>query len=279
MQSYSAKKKRVLVTGGFLALVVLGSMILPFFVQYRPMEMNLTSRLLPPGSRLPDGTIAWFGTDGLGRSLLPAVIHGARTSLFLGFVTVLIAGVIGVTLGLIAGYYGGWADMSLMRVVDAFLAFPPLLLAIIIAGLLGASVMNLVISLAIVRWALFARLVRGTVLAIKEEEFVEATQAMGASNFIVMFRHILPNTITPIVILATLQIARQILAEGALSFLGMGVPPPTPSWGVLISEGRDYVDVGWWISTIPGLMMTGTILLIGFFGDLLRDYLDPRFTS
>jgi len=190
---------------------------------------------------------------------------------------VLVAALVGTTFGIVAGYFGGRSDMIIMRVVDVQLAFPPLLLTIIIAGILGPSIWNVVFSLAVICWAIFARLVRGITLSIREKEYVEGARALGVRSVGVMARHILPNTLNAIVIIATLQIALQMLAEGALSFLGMGVPPPTPSWGGLISHGRDYLDTAWWMSTIPGVAMTAVLLIIGMFGDALRDRLDPRF--
>jgi peptide/nickel transport system permease protein len=161
--------------------------------------------------------------------------------------------------------------------VDLQLAFPPLLLAILIAAMIGPSVGNVILTLSVIRWAVFARLARGSVLSVREKEFVEAARALGARHARVMARHILRNILTPIVILATLQIALQMLAEAALSFLGLGIPYPLPSWGVTISQGRDYLNNAWWIATIPGAVMTVTVLCVGLFGDAVRDYLDPRF--
>ena len=273
----SGKERRLLITGIAAALVVGAGVFGPFFLEYDPMAIDLRARLLPPGTELVDGRIAWFGTDHMGRDVLVQVVHGARVSLLIAFGTVLIAAVVGTSFGIVAGYFGGRSDMIIMRVVDIQLAFPPLLLAIIIAGILGPSIWNVVLSLAVIRWAIFARLVRGITLSIREKEYVEGARALGVRSVGVMARHILPNTLNAIVIIATLQIALQMLAEGALSFLGMGVPPPTPSWGGLISHGRDYLDTAWWMSTIPGVAMTAVLLIIGMFGDALRDRLDPRF--
>jgi len=169
--------------------------------------------------------------------------------------------------------------MVVMRLVDLQLAFPPLLLAILISAVLGPSVLNVILTLSIIRWAVFARLVHGSVLSLREKEFVEAARASGAGILRIAVGHILPNTLTPIVIVATLQIALQMLAEAALSFLGLGIPHPLPSWGVTISQGRDYIQNAWWIATIPGFVMTAAVLSAGAFGDALRDYLDPRFGS
>jgi peptide/nickel transport system permease protein len=267
----------VVVSGVVLALAVALGLLGPLLVPYDPLAMRLESRLQPPGARLPDGHVAWLGTDQLGRDLLQQVVHGARVSMLVAASTVAIAGVSGTVLGLLAGYYGGLTDMLVMRLVDLQLAFPPLLLAILIAAMIGPSIANVVLTLSVIRWAVFARLVHGSVLSLREKEFVEAARALGGSHWRVMLSHILPNTLTPIVILATLQIALQMLAEAALSFLGLGIPHPLPSWGVTISQGRDYLQNAWWIATIPGAVMTVVVLSAGLFGDALRDYLDPRF--
>jgi peptide/nickel transport system permease protein len=271
------KGRRVVVAAFALGLAVVLGVLGPVVVPYDPLGLRLESRLQPPGARLPDGSVAWFGTDQLGRDLLRQVVHGARVSMLVAGSTVVIAGVLGTVLGLLAGYYGGAADMLIMRLVDLQLAFPPLLLAILIAAMMGPSIANVILTLSVIRWAVFARLVHGSVLSLREKEFVEAARAVGASHRRVMVGHILPNTLTPIVILATLQIALQMLAEAALSFLGLGIPHPLPSWGVTISQGRDYLQNAWWIATIPGGIMTLVVLSAGLFGDALRDYLDPRF--
>ena len=271
------KGRRVTVAGLFLAVAVLAGLCGPLFIGYNPLELRLEARLLPPGAHLPDGRIAWFGTDQLGRDLFQQVVHGARVSMLIAASTVLIAGVSGTAFGLLAGYYGGLTDMLVMRLVDLQLAFPPLLLAILIAAMIGPSITNVVLTLSVIRWAVFARLVHGSVLSLREKEFVEAARALGAGHPRIMVAHILPNTLTPIIILATLQIALQMLAEAALSFLGLGIPHPLPSWGVTISQGRDYLQNAWWIATIPGAVMTLVVLIAGIFGDALRDYLDPRF--
>lgn len=273
------KGRRVAVTAAVLAVAAGVGLLGPVVVPYDPLAHRLEQRLLPPGATLPDGHMAWFGTDQLGRDLLAQVIHGARVSLLVAATTVLIAGVSGTALGLLAGYYGGLTDTILMGLVDLQLAFPPLLLAILIAAMIGPSVGNVVLTLSIIRWAVFARLARGSVLSVREKEFVEAARALGASHGRVMIVHILRNILTPIVILSTLQIALQMLAEAALSFLGLGIPHPLPSWGVTISQGREYLQNAWWIATVPGAVMTLAVLAVGMFGDAVRDYLDPRFAQ
>ncbi len=268
-----------MVTGAVLALALVTGLAGPALVPYDPLGLRLELRLQPPAARLPDGQIAWFGTDQLGRDLLRQVIHGARVSILVAVITVVVAGISGTALGLLAGYAGGLTDMVIMRLVDLQLAFPPLLLAILISAVLGPSVANVILTLSIIRWAVFARIVHGSVLSLREKDFVEAARALGGSMARVMVRHVLPNTLTPIVIVATLQIALQMLAEAALSFLGLGIPNPLPSWGVTISQGRDYLQNAWWIATMPGVVMTLVVLSAGVFGDALRDYLDPRFGS
>jgi len=271
------KGRRVVITGIVVVLVTLVGLLGPVVIPYNPLEIRLEERLKAPGSVLPGGQVAWFGTDQLGRDLLQQVIHGARVSMLVAASTVVIAGTTGTALGVLSGYYGGAIDTVLMGLVDLQLAFPPLLLAILIAAMLGPSVGNVILTLSVIRWAVFARLARGSVLSLREKEFVEAARALGGSHARVMARHILRNILTPIVILATLQIALQMLAEASLSFLGLGIPHPLPSWGVTISQGRDYLNNAWWIATVPGAVMTVTVLSVGFFGDAVRDYLDPRF--
>ncbi|MGQ0571706.1 MAG: ABC transporter permease [Armatimonadota bacterium] len=275
--SATRKGRRVIVTGVALILTTLVGLAGPAVVPYDPVGLRLEERLKPPGARLASGEIAWLGTDQLGRDLLAQVTHGARVSMLVAGSTVVIAGVSGTALGLVAGYYSGMTDTVLMGLVDLQLAFPPLLLAILIAAMIGQSLVNVVLTLSVIRWAVYARLARGLVLSLREKEFVEAARALGSSQVRVMLAHLLPNMLTPLVILATLQIALQMLAEAALSFLGLGIPHPLPSWGVTISQGRDYLQSAWWIATVPGAVMTLVVLSVGLFGDAVRDYLDPRF--
>jgi peptide/nickel transport system permease protein len=190
--------------------------------------------------------------------------------------TVVLAGVSGTALGLFAGYYGGAVDAVVMRLADLQLSFPALLLAILIAAILGPSVLNVILTLSIIRWAVFTRLAYGSVLSLRERQFVEAARAQGSTHARVMWAHILPNMLTPIIIVATLQVGAQMLAEASLSFLGLGIPRPLPSWGVTISEGREYLDNAWWIATMPGVFLTFAVMVVGWFGDALRDYLDPQ---
>jgi peptide/nickel transport system permease protein len=201
---------------------------------------------------------------------------GARVSLIVGLAAVAIGGLIGTTMGLIAGYFGGRTDAIVMRLVDIQLAFPGILLALTVLALLGRSLGNLILVLGIVQWAQYARLVRGYVLSLREQEFVEGATALGARAARVIVRHILPNSTAPIIVIASFSVATTILAESALSFLGLGVPPTVPTWGGMLSEGRDYLVRAWWLATFPGLAITATVLSINLLGDWLRDYLDPN---
>lgn len=268
--------RRLLRTGVLLLVVTVAGLAAPLVVPYDPVALHLEQHLLPPGTRLPSGQIAWLGTDQIGRDLAGQVVHGARVSMLVAASTVLLAGVSGTALGLAAGYYRGAVDTVIMRLADLQLSFPALLLAILLAAILGPSVLNVILTLSIIRWAVFTRLAYGSVLSLRESQFVEAARAQGATHARVIGAHILPNMLTPIIIVATLQVGAQMLAEASLSFLGLGIPRPLPSWGVTISEGREYLDNAWWIATMPGLFLTFVVMTVGWFGDALRDYLDPQ---
>jgi len=272
----TARGRRLARTGALLVVVAVTGLGAPFLVPYDPLTLRLDQHLQPPGARLSDGQIAWLGTDQLGRDLWRQVVHGARVSMLVASSTVVLAGVSGTALGLCAGYYGGTVDTVIMRLADLQLSFPALLMAILIAAILGPSVVNVILILSVIRWAVFTRLAYGSTLSLKETQFVEAALAQGATHARVLWAHILPNMLTPIIIVATLQVGTQMLAEAALSFLGLGIPRPLPSWGVTISEGREYLDNAWWIATMPGLFLTFVVMTVGWFGDALRDYLDPQ---
>jgi peptide/nickel transport system permease protein len=241
-----------------------------FLTPCDPMKSVLTDKLLPP---LTEGHL--LGTDDLGRDVFSRIILGARVSLIIGVVTVVISGAIGIILGIIAGYFGGWIDMILMRIVDMQLSFPFILLALVVNAILGGGLRNIIISLVVGGWVVFARVVRSEVLAIREKEFVLACTATGVSRWEVIVKHILPNLFTPIIVLASLQVANFIIAEASVSFLGFGVQPPQPAWGNMLSEGKDYIFNAWWLITFPGLAIVTTALGINLFGDWLRDELDP----
>jgi peptide/nickel transport system permease protein len=237
-----------------------------------PIKNALLERLTPP---------TWarehpLGTDTLGRDVASRLLYGARVSLVVGFSAVLLAGVVGVALGLISGWSRGWIDDFLMRLGDVQLAFPVLVLAVAVLAVLGASVLNLILVLGATRWITYARIVRGEVLTLRERDFVAAARALGANDAWIVRRHLLPNVLPPITVVATFEVARTIIAEASLSFLGLGIPAPEPSWGSMLDEGRNYITTGWWLALFPGLAILLLVLGINLVGDWLRDVLDPR---
>lgn len=253
-----------------IAISLFGEIMAP----YDPLAADFTKKLLPP---MTEGHV--LGTDQLGRDVLSRIIVGARISVVIGVITVLLAGTVGTVVGIISGYFRGWVDVVLMRIVDVQLSFPFILLVLVINAIMGTGLKNIIISLAIGGWVVFARVIRGEVLALREKEFVTASIATGVTKFGVLFKHILPNLITPITVLASLQIATYIIAEASVSFLGFGVQPPTPAWGNMLSEGKDYILSSWWLITFPGLAILVTTLGVNLFGDWLRDTLDPESTE
>ena len=256
----------------FILIAIVGPMLVP----YDSVTVRTGDRLEPPGAILRDGSRAWLGTDQVGRDMLAQVLQGARISLLVGAATVVLAGLIGVFLGVIAGYRGGFIDSLLMRLADIQLAFPSIIFAIMIAAVIGPSVVNVIITLALTRWVVFARISRAAVLSVKQQEFVTAARAIGATAPRQLTRHIVPSIVAPLIVIATVEIGLVIIAEASLSFLGLGTPPSQPSWGQTIAQGRDYLNNAWWISTIPGIALCLVVISVGVFGDRLRDYLDPR---
>ena len=214
--------------------------------------------------------------DTLGRDVTSRLLYGARVSLIVGVSAVIIAGLLGVVLGLLAGYYRGWADDVLMRIGDVQLAFPVLVLAIALLAVAGASLLTVVLVLGVTGWITYARIVRGETLSLITREFVEAARAMGAPDRHVIWRHVVPNVLPPVTVVATFSVARVVIAEASLSFLGLGIPPPAPSWGAMLDEGRNYLTTGWWLALFPGLAILLLVLGINLVGDWLRDALDPR---
>jgi peptide/nickel transport system permease protein len=262
-----------------VALFVIVAIAGPALVPYDPVTVRLAERLRPPGAALETGGTAWLGTDQVGKDLVAQVLQGARISLFVSVATVLAAGAIGLAAGVSAGFFGGAADTLLMRLADLQLAFPSILLAILIAAVLGPSVANVIMTLSVTRWVTFARVARASTLVTKEREFVLAARATGAAVQRLVGRHVLPFAVTPLVVVATVELGLVILAEASLSFLGLGAPPEHPSWGLIIANGRNYLSSAWWISTVPGIALSLVVLVIGQFGDALRDHLDPRMAS
>jgi len=265
------RRNRFAMAGAF---IVVGLFILSFLAPYitpcDPTTIDAYHVLLPPSAA------HWMGTDELGRDVLTRVIYGARISLKVGFVAVGIAIAIGTVVGLLAGYYGGWVDSILMRFVDIMLCFPTFFLILAVIALLEPSIWYIMLIIGITGWMGVARLVRAEVLSIKERDFITAARSIGASNIRIIFRHILPNAAAPVFVAATLGVAGAILTESALSFLGIGVQPPTPSWGNILTSGKDYLEFAWWLSLFPGVAILVTVLAYNLLGEGIRDALDPR---
>jgi peptide/nickel transport system permease protein len=259
-----------------MVVVVLAAIWAPLVAPYDPTQQSLRERLKAPTMFPEVGRQRHLlGTDQLGRDILSRIIYGSRVSLIIGFSAVLIGGAIGGVLGLLSGYAGGIVDEVIMLLVDAQLAFPFILLAIGIIAVLGPSFGNLIVIVGLSGWVTYARLVRAQVLTIKEREYVVAIRGLGGSTWRILRSHIIPNTLAPFLVITTLELARTILLESTLSFLGLGIQPPTPSWGGMLNEGRSYLDSAWWISALPGLVLMLTALVVSRVGDWLRDVLDP----
>ena len=267
----------VLVAFLMLATIVVCALIPATFAPHPPNEQNITKRLLPPSWMERGYSAHPLGTDQLGRDLLSRVIHGARISLIVGLSALAISGIIGVAIGLLAGYYRGWLDDWIMRLADVQLAIPYVLLAIAIIAVIGPSNLNVVLVLAVNGWVVYARLARGQTLSLREREFIQAYRALGARDWRIVLQHILPNLLSAVIVVASLELAGIITLESSLSFLGLGIQPPTVSWGYMLADGRTYLLGGaWWVVTFPGLAITATILSINVLADWLRDVLDPR---
>ncbi len=264
------KNKRAMIGLYIVVIVFLLAILAPVVSPYSPTKISLKNKLDAPSSA------HWLGTDKLGRDVLARIIYGSRISILVGIIAVGISGTIGIFLGAIAGYFGKWIDVFIMRLVDILLAFPSILLAIALVAVLGASLFNVILAIALVSWVGYARMVRGEFLRLKELEFVEGARAMGLSDFKIIFKHILPNAMAPVIVMATLGLAGAIISESSLSFLGLGVQPPTPSWGGMLSEGRTVIRQAWWIPTFPGIAILLTVLAFNLLGDGLRDALDPK---
>ncbi len=234
------------------------------------IKQNLAQKLQGPSAA------HWLGTDEFGRDIFARLVHGTRVSLQVGIVAVGISIIIGGVLGAVAGYYGGKLDNTIMRIMDIFLAVPSILLAIAIVSALGPSILNLMLAISISSVPSYARIVRASVLSIRDQEFIEAAKAIGASNVRIIFRHIIPNSLAPVIVQATLGVASAILSTAGLSFIGLGIQPPAPEWGSMLSGGRQYLRYAWWVTTFPGVAIMITILSLNLLGDGLRDALDPR---
>lgn len=264
------RKKAAVLATLYLVVLTVTAVFANQVSPHDPLKVYSVHTLEAPSQAFP------LGTDNLGRDILSRIIYGGRVSLRVGLMAVLIAAVIGSTLGMLAGYMGGWVDQLVMRIVDVMLAIPGILLALIIIATLGPSMNNLVIAVGISSVPTYARLVRGTVLSAKEREYVEAARALGSSGLRIVLRHLLPNIFAPILVLASLGVGVAILSTAGLSFIGLGVRPPTPEWGGMLADARTYLRDAWWMFTFPGLAISGTVLSANLLGDALRDVLDPR---
>lgn len=262
--------RRALIATSMIVLVGLTAVVVHWPSLVDPDRIDLARRLAPPSLH------HWMGADPLGRDLLARLVHGAWVTLGLAITAVLLGGVIGSAVGLIAGYFGGVIDRALMRLTDIQMALPTLLLALLIVSALGPSLLNLTLILALTGWTRFARIVRGQARSLREREFVQSARAIGAGPVRIMVIHILPNLVSSLLVLATLELARVILIEAALSYLGLGVQPPTASWGRILAEGEIYIATAWWVVTFPGLVIVAAVLAVNVGGDWLRDRLDPK---
>ncbi|MCC7107137.1 MAG: ABC transporter permease [Chloroflexi bacterium] len=258
----------------YLVAVVVAAILAPAIAPYNPVETDVVHRLIPP--IWTSGDVSHLlGTDQLGRDILSRIIHGARISLVTGLASVLIQSTVGMLCGLFAGYYRR-IDNVLMRIADVQLSIPFLILALAVITVLGPGLNNVILVLGLTGWVGYARVIRGQVLSIREREFTEAARALGASNTRIIFRHIMPNVFAAGMVIGTLQTASMITAEASLSYLGLGVQPPTPAWGVMVADGRDLIALAWWVATLPGLAILVTVVAINLLGDWLREALDPR---
>ncbi|WP_339251566.1 nickel transporter permease [Sporosarcina sp. FSL W8-0480] len=264
-------KNKAAVVGGVLILFfILTSFFGPLFTTLDPYETQISNKLKPPSAE------HWFGTDNYGRDIFTRIIYGMAITMKVGFFSVTLGGVIGVLLGIISGYYGGKLDTVIMRLMDVLLAFPGILLALAIVSVLGGSVQNMIIAVGVFSVPAFARIVRGSTLSVRKLEYIDAVKALGASDARIIFKHILPNVMSPIIVQLTLRIATAVLTASGLAFLGLGAKPPTPEWGVMLSEGRAYMQQAPHLVLFPGVAIVIVVLAFNIFGDGLRDALDPK---
>jgi peptide/nickel transport system permease protein len=270
------RNKAALVSAIVLLVVAIAAIAATEITPNDPFDIKLLQRLKPPGYVNSAGDTFWLGTDTLGRDVYARLVYGARVSLIVGLSAVLISGTLGLLLGLLSGFFGGWIDDVIMRIADIQLSFPTILLALAIMAVLGGGLDKLIIVLGLTGWVQYGRIVRGQVLSIKQEEFILAARATGERNWRIVFQHILPNIWSPIIVIASFSVATNIVAEASLSFLGVGVPPSVPSWGTMLADGRQYIGLAEWLTIPPGVAISLTVLSINILGDWLRDFLDPR---
>ena len=258
-----------------LALFFAAALLAPLLAPADPLAGSLQDRLTPPAWAAGGSLHHLLGADDLGRDILSRLIYGAQVSLMVCVLAILGAGVLGTTIGMIAGYFGGWTERIAMRVVDLALSFPVIMLALLMAALFGPSLVNIIIVLALVMWSPFARMARGETLRVKQLDYIDLARTAGASDLAILVRHILPNIAGALIVLATLQVGTVIVLEASLSFLGVGVPPPTPSWGAMVSDGRNFIASAWWVSFAPGLAILIVVMAANMLGDALADHLNP----
>ena len=276
-RSKSLKKNKAAFVGALILLAVVSTALFASVISpYDPGAQNLSMRLKPPAWAEGGSFTNILGTDHLGRDILSRIFYGSRVSLMVGAVAVLISGILGTFLGLMSGYYGNKIDALIMRLADIQLAFPFILLALAVMAVLGSGLRNVIIVLGITGWVMYGRVVRSEVMSIREKEYIEAAKAIGNKDSKIIMKHILPNIVSTIVIIATLEVAKVIIAESSLTFLGLGVEPSIPTWGSMLADGREYITNAWWVATFPGLAIMFTVLGINLVGDWLRDTLDPR---
>jgi len=268
-----AKKIQIVMAVSLLVIIILAALLAPFIVPYGPTDMSLGDSLKPPSWAHP------FGTDSLGRDILSRTIYGARISLFVAFCAVFIAGTTGGILGIVAGYFGGFWDALLMRFADVQFSLPAVILALFLVGSLGPSLTNLIIVLSLANWARFSRVMRSEALSLRTRDYVLLSRLSGASHLRIMVQHIAPNAMGTFIVLVTLDVGIVIILEATLSFLGLGVQPPDPSWGTLIADGREYLSTAWWIAIFPGIVLMLTVLAGNTTGDFVRDKLSPTLSA
>ncbi len=274
-RSFLRKNPLVVFASLMLAIIVLTALLAGLLAPHDPFTGNILDNLMPPMSTSYEGVLFLLGTDASGRDVLSVILFGARISLTVGIVSVVGAGIIGTTVGVTAGYFGGFVDEFLMRIVDVQLAFPFILLAIIVMFILGQGFANVIIVLIVTTWPMYARIARAEALRLRQSDYILAGRMMGASGLRIILRHLVPNAATPLIVIASAAVPQMIVLEAALSFLGVGMPPNVPSWGGLLSAGRGYLSQAWWVATFPGIAIMLTVFSINILGDWLRDRLDP----
>ena len=259
-----------------IGLIIFTATFAPLLTPYSTTKPSLAERLTPPVWESEGSWDHPLGTDALGRDMATRLMFGGRVSMLVAVLTLILGGGIGTVIGLFAGYYGGRLDSVLMRIADSTLAFPIILFAILLVVTLGASMANVIIAIALVLWARYARVIRGEVLALRERDFIARARVAGCSDLRILLVHLFPNTANTLLVLLTLQVGWVIIVEASLSFLGAGIPPPTPAWGAMVADGREYVDTAWWVSAFPGVAIMLTVIAFNLVGDWLRDALDPK---